>query len=80
MPIQNMMEMNDEVLGLYDKAKTDPVNARAYLDQAQILDKSLKACNTHLKQCQVNRTKSTGGWNQFIAGEKPRVGRPRKAA
>ena len=52
--------MNEEILALYAKASQDPVNARNYLDLGQILDKSLKASNTHLKRCSVNRTKSEG--------------------
>lgn len=81
-PIQTMKEMNEEILALYAKASQDPVNARNYLDLGQILDKSLKASNTHLKRCSVNRTKSEGYWDNFIAGDKrkPSVGRPKKAA
>ena len=78
--IQNMKQLNEEVLSLYNNAKNDPANARAYLDMGQILDKSLKACNTHLKRCSVNRIKSQGEWDNFIAGEKQGVGRPRKKA
>ncbi len=78
--IQNMKEMNEEVLSLYEDAKKNPEHARAYLDMGQILDKSLKAANTHLKRCGVNRTKSVGYWDKFIAGEKQGVGRPRKKA
>ena len=36
--------------------------------------------NTHLKRGGVNRTKSVGYWDKFIAGEKQGVGRPRKKA
>mgnify|MGYP003635607384 CR=1 FL=1 len=75
--IENMKEMNEEVLSLYELAKKNPENARAYLDMGQILDKSLKAANTHLKRCGVNRTKSVGYFDKFITSEKSKVGRPK---
>tara|TARA_B100001540_G_scaffold9868_1_gene8664 strand:+ start:6077 stop:6313 length:237 start_codon:yes stop_codon:yes gene_type:complete len=77
--IQNMKELNEEVLSLYETAKKNPEHARSYLDMGQILDKSIKAANTHLKRCGVNRTKSGGYWDQFISAEKAKVGRPKAA-